>query len=168
MSDQRPTGERRPTRAPRDEDVDRPRRTVDRERQPADGERTARSGDRGNEQPRARDGVEPRRHSDQARGEQRRPRDGEDHARRPLDAIAASRIALDALQTMTRRTAEGVVGVEREDDGGWLVVVELLETSRVPATADVLGEYEVEIGPDRALRSYTRRSRYTRASTMSD
>jgi Gas vesicle synthesis protein GvpO len=118
------------------------------------------------------------RSNDERRPARRRPEDGEqprrrptqrpDRQDRPLDAVAASRIALDALQTMTSRTAEGVIGVERDDDGGWIVVVELLETSRIPATADVLGEYEVEIGPDRALRSYTRRSRYTRASTMSD
>ena len=159
MSDHRTT-EERPSRPARNEDGDRPRRTGDRDRASGGREQTHGDGggDRSREPRRPREAEEPR----------SRPAEQRDREQRPLDAIAASRIALDALQTLTRRTAEGVVGVEREDDGGWLVVVELLETSRVPATSDVLGEYEVEIGPDRALRSYTRRARYTRASTMSD
>ncbi len=146
MSDERSNDPPRPARPRQDGDSPRPRRDGD------------------SPPPAARDD-----------GDRRRPEEGEQPRRRPaprqdrpLDAVAASRIALDALKTMTGRTPEGVIGVERADDGGWLVVVELLETSRIPATSDVLGEYEVEIGPDRALRSYTRRSRYTRASTMSE
>jgi len=148
VSDERSNDDRRPARTRRDEDAPRPRRDGDHEHAHHEGADDGR-------RRRPEEGEQPR----------RRPAQRPD---RPLDAVAASRIALDALQTMTSRTAEGVIGVERDEDGGWLVVVELLETSRIPATADVLGEYEVEIGPDRALRSYTRRSRYTRASTMSD
>lgn len=148
MSDERSNDTRRPARPRADEDVPRPRRAGSSEHsRPDAGTGAARRRPEEDGQPR------------------RRPAPRQE---RPLDAVAASRIALDALQTMTSRTAEGVIGVEREDDGGWLVVVELLETSRIPATSDVLGEYEVEIGPDRALRSYSRRSRYTRASTMSE
>jgi hypothetical protein len=149
VSDERSNDARRPAR--RDEDAPRPRR----------------DGDAEHARPEAGDGAR-RRPPEEGEHPRRRPAQRPDRQDRPLDAVAASRIALDALQTMTSRTAEGVIGVEREDDGGWLVVVELLETSRIPTTADVLGEYEVEIGPDRALRSYSRRSRYTRASTMSE
>jgi Gas vesicle synthesis protein GvpO len=148
VSDERSNDDRRPARPRRDEDAPRPPRD-------GDHEHAHHEADDGGRRRRPEEGEQPR----------RRPVQRPD---RPLDAVAASKIALDALQTMTSRTAEGVIGVERDEDGGWLVVVELLETSRIPATADVLGEYEVEIGPDRSLRSYTRRSRYTRASTMSD
>jgi len=148
VSDERSNDARRPARPRPDGDAPRARRDEDSQHARPD------AGDGGGRR-RPEEGGQPRRRPPQSQ-------------HRPLDAVAASRIALDALQTMTSRTPEGVIGVEREDDGGWIVVVELLETSRIPATADVLGEYEVEIGPDRALRSYTRRSRYTRASTMSE
>lgn len=98
---------------------------------------------------------------DQERREPREPR-------RRLDALGAARFALEALQSLTDRPAEGVIGVERAEDDGWLVVVELIETARIPNTSDVLGEYEVEIGPGRELRSYRRRARYTRGSTQTD
>ena len=168
MSDERSTDDRPPVG--RNEDAPRPRRDANSGRaQPEAGDGAPRRRSEDGEQPvrrRSEDGEPPRqRRSEDGEPPRRRPPQRPD---RPLDAVAASRIALDALQSLTSRTTEGVIGVERQDDGGWLVVVELLETSRVPATADVLGEYEVEIGPDRALRSYTRRSRYTRASTMSD
>src|SRR5947209_13689129 len=101
MSDQRSNDARRPVRPPGDGGGgERPRRDPDRER------RIRRSDD----------------------GEERRQRPAarQEREERPLDAVGASRIALDAIQTMTNRTAEGVVGVERDGDGGWLIVVELL------------------------------------------
>jgi hypothetical protein len=184
VSDEQPNRGERPARR-RDDDGGRGGREGgdgQAERRPArqDGEERRprpeqqNGGDRPQRAPR-REGDRPQRARREDDDEaQRSDRDGGDRPRtrdrdeRPFDAVAASRVALDALQTMTNRTAEGVIGVEREDDGGWVVVVELLEIARIPATADVLGEYEVEIAADRTLRSYARRARYTRASTMSD
>lgn len=97
---------------------------------------------------------------------ERRERDRHDSAPpRRLAPAAAARHALEAVQALTARPAEGVIGVERLDDGGWSVVIELLETERVPSTSDVLGEYEVEVDARGHLRSYTRRGRYTRGSS---
>jgi hypothetical protein len=84
---------------------------------------------------------------------------------RRLDAQTAARRALEAVQSLTTKQAEGVIGVQGKDDGGWTVVVELLETARIPNTSDVLGEYEVEIDARGRLRSYARRTRYTRGSS---
>jgi hypothetical protein len=84
---------------------------------------------------------------------------------RRLDAQSAARHALEAVQSLTNRPAEGVIGVERLEDGGWIVVIELLEAARIPNTSDVIGEYEVEVDPRGRLRSYGRRSRYTRGSS---
>jgi hypothetical protein len=84
---------------------------------------------------------------------------------RRLDAQTAARRALEAVQSLTSKQAEGVIGVQRLEEGGWTVVIELLETARIPNTSDVLGEYEVEVDARGRLRSYARRSRYTRGSS---
>jgi hypothetical protein len=105
------------------------------------------------------DGAHRTERPDRARGDGAPPR--------RLAPAAAARHALEAVQALTDRRAEGVIGVERLDDGGWSVVIELLETSRVPSTSDVLGEYEVEVDARGRLRSYARRGRYTRGSSGS-
>ncbi|MFB9746222.1 gas vesicle protein GvpO [Leifsonia shinshuensis] len=69
------------------------------------------------------------------------------------------------LQELTRHEVEGVVGVEKGDDGGWTVTVEVVESRRIPDTADVLAEYEVGVDDRGDLTSYSRRSRYVRGRT---
>src|SRR6476619_4027496 len=57
------------------------------------------------------------------------------------------RIAAEAarqLVELTGKQPEGVVGLDRSDDG-WKVEVEVLEVSRIPNTTDVLAMYEVEV-----------------------
>jgi hypothetical protein len=191
MAEAQSNGERRPSR-PRSESGERPpaRRDADRApsarrddggERPRDAERSPST--RGDDVRERRQAPEPDRREARARDEQgdrgeergdrgdRAARDGSEQddrrPRRRLDALAASRFALDALQSLTNRPAEGVIGVERNGDD-WVVVIELVETARIPNTSDVLGEYEVQIGPDRELVSYHRRARYTRGSTQSD
>ncbi|MBO0681769.1 MAG: gas vesicle protein, partial [Candidatus Dormibacteraeota bacterium] len=45
------------------------------------------------------------------------------------------------------------------------VTVELLEVSRIPPTADVLGSYEVEVDQRGQLLAYRRVRRYSRSQT---
>ena len=98
-------------------------------------------------------------------GERRRERgDGP----RRVNALGAARRAGEALQALLHRSVEGVVEVTRDQDGGWVVAVEVLEMTRVPTTSDVLGVYEVELDAYGALQGYRRRSRYVRGSTDSD
>ena len=99
--------------------------------------------------------------------ERRRP-DGRSTGQRRVNAIGAARRAGESLRSLTRRTVESVVEVSREDGGGWLVAVEVLETPRIPDTSDVLAVYEVELDQYGALQGYRRRERYTRGSSGSD
>ncbi|KHK96645.1 hypothetical protein LK09_14345 [Microbacterium mangrovi] len=80
----------------------------------------------------------------------------------------AAREAVQQLQELTQHEVEGVVGIEKGDDGGWKVTVEVVETRRIPDTADILAEYEVGVDDEGALTTYTRRSRYTRGRTSRD
>ena len=74
------------------------------------------------------------------------------------------RIAAEAarqLVELTGKEPEGVVGLDRSDDG-WKVEVEVLEVRRIPNTTDVLAMYEVEVDGKGSLQGYRRVRRYVR------
>src|SRR5438046_2733316 len=71
--------------------------------------------------------------------------------------------ARDQLAEITRLKPEGVTSLEQQDDGTWIVTVELLELSRVPETDDVLGSYETEFDETGELLAYRRVRRYPRS-----
>ena len=76
----------------------------------------------------------------------------------------AGRIAAEAarqLVELTGKDAEGVVGLDRSDDG-WKVEVEMIEVRRIPNTTDVLAMYEVEVDGKGSLQGYRRVRRYVR------
>jgi hypothetical protein len=79
-----------------------------------------------------------------------------------LTAAEAGQEGLEQIAGLTGKEPEGVTGVERDDDGGWLVTVEVIEDRRIPSSTDVLASYETRIGPDGDLTSYRRIRRYTR------
>ena len=83
---------------------------------------------------------------------------------------SAADVAERGVQQLTRltgKTAEGVTGIERDDDG-WRVTVEVLEVRRVPATTDVLARYEIDMDDKGDLTGYRRAGRYTRGSARED
>lgn len=69
--------------------------------------------------------------------------------------------AATQLLELTGREAEGVVGMERTDDG-WRIEVEVVEVRRIPDTTDVLALYEVTVDEDGDLEGYRRLRRYGR------
>ena len=76
----------------------------------------------------------------------------------------AGRIAAEAarqLVELTGKDAEGVVGLDRSDDG-WKVEVEVVEVRRIPNTTDVLAMYEVDVDGKGSLQGYRRVRRYVR------
>jgi len=80
---------------------------------------------------------------------------------RGLSAGAAARRAGAEVAALTHRRPEAVTRIERVD-GQWWVGVEVLETKRIPDSADILAIYEVQLGPDGELSSYRRVDRYER------
>ncbi|CAM3654140.1 gas vesicle protein GvpO [Isoptericola cucumis] len=77
-------------------------------------------------------------------------------------AVAAE--AVRALQEMTGREAESVVGLKRTGDG-WQVQLEVVESRRIPDSADLLALYEVDTDPAGEMTGYRRRRRYNRGHT---
>ncbi|HEY2441347.1 MAG TPA: gas vesicle protein GvpO [Solirubrobacteraceae bacterium] len=74
----------------------------------------------------------------------------------------------EELPPLLGRPVEEVLGVQRDDDQGWQVIVQVVELSRIPTSTDVLGAYVVDVDDDGELIGYRRRRRYTRSQTDED
>ncbi|TDC58825.1 gas vesicle protein [Actinomadura sp. GC306] len=82
-----------------------------------------------------------------------------------MSASEAAKRAAEHVTSMTGRSAESVVGLERADEDGWRVQVEVVETRRIPDSADILAVYEIEVDADGELVGYRRVRRYPRGRT---
>lgn len=88
-------------------------------------------------------------------------------ARPQTSAATVAQGAAAQLSELTRQDVEGVVGLERTDDG-WTVQVEVVELRRIPSTTDVLAIYDVQVDTDGVLLGYRRVDRYSRGETRGD
>jgi hypothetical protein len=96
------------------------------------------------------------------RGEGRAaPRASASRRPKPLDL---ARGAAEQLTQLTGRQPESTTGIERTDEG-WRVELEVVETRRIPDSADILALYEVQLDEDGELLSYRRLRRYPRGRT---
>jgi len=82
-------------------------------------------------------------------------------AERRLGPPEAARRAAQAVAELTSHDPEAVISIERCDEG-WKIGVEVVETHRIPDSADILASYEVRLDCDGELVSYRRTSRYAR------
>ena len=74
-------------------------------------------------------------------------------------------VAAGELTALIGRDAEGIVGVEKSDDG-WRVLVEVVESRRIPDTTDILAIYEVDVDLEGTVTGYRRQDRYVRGRTQ--
>ena len=79
-----------------------------------------------------------------------------------VGAADVVRRAKEQIEDLNGRPVEGVLGLERQDDG-WVVMLEVLELRRVPNSTDVLGSYEVTLDESGELERYRRTRRYHRS-----
>jgi len=87
-----------------------------------------------------------------------------------MSASQAAEAAVEHVTAMTGRRAESVVAVERADGdgGGWRIQVEVVETHRIPDSADILAVYDTEVDADGDLVAYRRARRYPRGRVERD
>lgn len=78
-----------------------------------------------------------------------------------ISAAMAARRAAAEVAALTHRDPESVISIERAA-GRWRIGVEVVETHRIPDSADILAVYEVQLQPDGTLYSYHRVRRYAR------
>jgi hypothetical protein len=69
------------------------------------------------------------------------------------------------LAEITGMEAGAVTALQRRDDDGWKLNVEVVELARIPRAADVLGVYEVRLDATGRLLEYRRVRRYSRGET---
>jgi hypothetical protein len=77
---------------------------------------------------------------------------------------AIERVRRD-LPQLLGRPIESVLGLQRDDDDGWKVTVQVVELSRIPSTTDVLASYEVSLDQRGDVIGYRRDRRYSRNQT---
>jgi hypothetical protein len=84
----------------------------------------------------------------------------------------SAREAVEAVRgdfpALLGRPLESVLGVQRSDDNGWLVMVSVIELERIPRSTDLLGAYAVELDQGGELIGYGRRRRYHRSQADED
>ncbi|WP_297645238.1 gas vesicle protein GvpO [Pseudonocardia sp.] len=89
------------------------------------------------------------------------------HRRESLPAGVAARRAAVEVAELTGHQPEAVISLERSD-GEWKVGVEVVETHRIPDSADILAIYEVCLSSEGELISYRRTRRYARGQLLGE
>ncbi len=90
------------------------------------------------------------------------------NGRHGLSAREAIEHVRDEFPSLLGRPIESVLGVERQEDDGWQVTVQVIELERIPRSTDVLGAYAVNLDDDGELIGYRRRRRYNRSQADED
>ena len=72
------------------------------------------------------------------------------------------------LPTLLGRPVEEVLGVQRDDQDGWHVIVQVVELARVPNSTDVLGAYLVTLDDEGEIEGWQRQRRYVRSQPDED
>ena len=78
-----------------------------------------------------------------------------------INATTAAGRAAHAVAELTGHDVETVISIE-PCEGGWKVGVEVIETRRIPDSADILASYEVRVDSEAQVVSYRRTHRYAR------
>jgi hypothetical protein len=83
---------------------------------------------------------------------------------RPVDAI---REATAQFGVVTGLTPHAVTGVRTRADGGWSVLVDVVELARIPDSTSVMATYRVDIDSAGELSACERLRRFNRGATDS-
>ena len=82
--------------------------------------------------------------------------------------------AADAIQAATAQfgmvtglAPHAVTGIRSRGDGGWSVLVDVIELARIPDSTSVMATYRVDIDADGELGACERLRRFTRGATDS-
>lgn len=92
--------------------------------------------------------------------------DGAAKTTSPSPTAVAKRVTAE-LAELLGRDPEGVIALRRAD-AGWCVGIEVVEVRRIPDTADLIAEYEIETDRRGRLTSYRRVRRYQRGQAGDD
>ncbi len=83
---------------------------------------------------------------------------------RPADAIRAATAEFGAV---TGLTPHAVTGIRARSEGGWSVLVDVVELARIPDSTSVMATYRVDVDSGGELYACERLRRFTRGATDS-
>ena len=83
---------------------------------------------------------------------------------RPADAIRA---ATEQFGAVTGMTPHAVTGIRSRPEGGWSVLVDVVELARIPDSTSVMATYRVDVDAGGDLCACERLRRFTRGATDS-
>ena len=83
----------------------------------------------------------------------------------PNTAAAAAEYARGHFESLTGHEKSAVTGLKARPEGGWSVLLDVVELARIPASTSVMATYRVDIDGTGALCGYERLRRYTRGAT---
>lgn len=89
-------------------------------------------------------------------------------SRRRMSARGAVERVREELPGLLGKPVESVLGVQRDDEDGWHVIVQVVELSRIPNSSDVLGAYLVTLDDEGEIEGYQRQRRYVRSQPDED
>lgn len=82
-----------------------------------------------------------------------------------MTAARAIQSAVAEFRTLTGREPDAVTGVRKSADGGWSVLIDVVELERIPATTSVMATYRVDVDSSGEMLACERLRRYTRGTT---
>jgi len=90
------------------------------------------------------------------------------HRQTRLSAREAAACVRRDFPALFGRPMESVLGIQRGEEDGWMVTVQVVELERIPHSTDVLGVYQVELDDEGELVGYRRQRRYHRSQSDED
>jgi hypothetical protein len=79
-----------------------------------------------------------------------------------MRAAQVAREVAQQLAELIRKEPGEVTQLQRNDDDGWAVHIEVMELHRIPETMDMMALYEVTADAHGAVQGYRRLRRYVR------
>lgn len=138
---------------------------VEQKRETTQSERTAKSGDGDGAQSDDKPAEKSRESKASSENTTNGRADADGAGRKVRSARTAARMAAREVAELSGLQPEAVVSVERLDDG-WRVGIEVVESHRVPESADIMAVYEAGLDEDGELTSLRRAQRYVRGRTQ--
>lgn len=85
--------------------------------------------------------------------------------RAPAGLARAITDGVAQFAALTGMTPHAVSGVRPRAEGGWSVLVDVVELARIPDSTSVMATYRVDLDPPAELGGWERLRRYTRGAT---
>ena len=85
----------------------------------------------------------------------------------PRGRMKVVTLAKQQIEELTSQRTDSVSAVTKVD-GGWLLIMNMLEMKRIPPSTDMLASLEVNLDADGVLIGYQRRHRFLRDQALSE